>query len=608
MTQPSWYSEPYPPTGAVAAEGVRSQLGRPKLSLIEVLVREAIQNSWDARLGTSPVRFEIGGRECTAQEQLEIRQLLAPGAPAVGLSLAEVLEREPLRLLVVSDRGTTGLGGPTRADIEVPGYGPHDFVAFIRNVGEPRDKELGGGTYGFGKTIFYLLSGASTTIVYTRCRLGETYESRLIGCALGESFRNEDGDVRRPHTGRHWWGIARDGVQEPLLNDEADAIAAKFGLPVFEETETGTTIVMLAPNLEDPVEDMHAIAWAIAWNAWPKMVDEPPEMQFAVRWNGEEVSIPDPQQTPPLDAFVAAYLDLGNGAELECGRPRQVLGRLSLHRRMVRARQPDAPSSFQPPISSPIHHVALMRAPHLVVSYYAGSPLAGDVAEYGGVFKAEHEIDDAFARAEPPTHDDWIPNQLVGHWRTFIRTTFQRLDERLAVFARPATLEFVGGAGIPLGAASSRFASLVATATGQGGTTAPGRAAGRSDDGGTRGGGSERLESGGSLEELGEPEFAEYRGTPAILFGFRVRRAEPGMRVTARAAVGLDEGLQSERAQEAPTGAAQPQVLGWLGPGGEIVDGSELPAEQRVGEIWKVAVAPVANTVTTLSLRFEGMP
>ena len=43
------YSEPYHATGGLAAEGVLNQLGRPDIEPLEVLVREAVQNCWDAK-------------------------------------------------------------------------------------------------------------------------------------------------------------------------------------------------------------------------------------------------------------------------------------------------------------------------------------------------------------------------------------------------------------------------------------------------------------------------------------------------------------------------------------------------------------------------------
>ena len=47
---PAWFAQRYPPGGAVAGDGIQKQLGTPQLDPLEVLVREAAQNSWDAKL------------------------------------------------------------------------------------------------------------------------------------------------------------------------------------------------------------------------------------------------------------------------------------------------------------------------------------------------------------------------------------------------------------------------------------------------------------------------------------------------------------------------------------------------------------------------------
>ncbi len=50
------FSEPYGASGGLAADGILNQLGRPDIEALEVLVREAVQNSWDAKRGRLPHR------------------------------------------------------------------------------------------------------------------------------------------------------------------------------------------------------------------------------------------------------------------------------------------------------------------------------------------------------------------------------------------------------------------------------------------------------------------------------------------------------------------------------------------------------------------------
>jgi hypothetical protein len=608
-----WYSEPFPPGGGLAARGILNQLGRPNMPWFEVLAREAIQNSWDARTGDSTVEFSIDGWTCTPDQQLAIRRLIEDGIPVNGLPLADSLLREPLNLLVVTDIGTTGLGGPTRADIEASTPEPRDFVAFVRNVGEPRDKKLGAGTFGFGKSIFYLVSRAKTAMVYTRCRIVSGYQSRFIGCSIGDGYRLSEGPAYRPYTGRHWWGVSMGGVQEPLLDVDADEAAMSFGIRPFTGEAMGTAVIVVDPALESGLDAMNHIACAIAWHAWPKIVSAGQSMKFSVTWQGETVAVPDPVQTPPLDAFVSAFRRLASAETLECPKPRKLLGRLALERQLVRVHQPAYPASFLPPIKSPVHHVALIRAPQLVVKYLAGEPLAGDIAEYAGVFMVDPGVDDAFAQSEPPTHDDWVAAQLSGDDKRYVSSALSRLRDRLRSFAEPVASEIVNAGGIPLGAASAEFASLVASAHAGGGLSievgranrGQGRPGGRGE--GERGTGpriTKRTESSaGSVDELGEPYFGQFLHERALLFPFRVVRAGAGTVTVAKTAVGVDEEHTAEK--EPPEGSSRPRFLGWLGPSGEVTELERLPTEGRVGQTWHAAVKPVPDTVTVLGLSLE---
>jgi hypothetical protein len=608
-----WYSEPFPAGGGLAARGILNQLGRPNLPLFEVLAREAIQNSWDARTGDSAVEFSIDGWTCTPDQQLAIRRLIEDGIPVNGLPLADSLLQEPLKLLVVTDTGTTGLGGPTRADIEVSTPEPRDFVAFVRNVGEPRDKKLGAGTFGFGKSIFYLVSRAKTVMVYTRCRIASGYQSRFIGCSIGDGYRLSEGSAYRPYTGRHWWGVSTSEVQEPLLDANADEAAMRFGIRPFTGQVMGTAVIVVDPFLESGVDAMNHIACAIAWHAWPKIVSAGQSMKFSVTWQGETVSVPDPVQTPPLDAFVSAFRRLASAETLECPKPPKVLGRLALERQLVRVQRPAYPESFVPPIKSPVHHVALIRAPQLVVKYLAGEPLAGDIAEYAGVFMVDEGVDDAFAESEPPTHDDWVAAQLSGDQKRYVSSALSRLRDRLRSFAEPVASDMVSAGGIPLGAASAEFASLVASAHAGGGSSAE---AGKANRGHGRPGGGARGEGGtgpritkrtessaGSVDELGEPYYGQFLHELALLFPFRIVRARAGTFAVAKTAVGVDENHMAER--DPPEGSSSPRFLGWLGPSAEITELVRLPTEGRVGQTWCAAVIPVPDTVTILSVSLE---
>jgi hypothetical protein len=115
----------------------------------EVLVREAIQNCWDARRETrSAIRVEIGRTTLDETNARLIAEEVLPDPPP-ALPLADEL-RPGARILHIADFGTSGLGGPTRADRVSEGQN-RDFVDFVRNIGQPPDKAFGGGSFGYGR-------------------------------------------------------------------------------------------------------------------------------------------------------------------------------------------------------------------------------------------------------------------------------------------------------------------------------------------------------------------------------------------------------------------------------------------------------------------------
>ena len=45
-----WQAEKYSATGNIGAKGFKKALGKPTLDPLELMIREVVQNSWDAKL------------------------------------------------------------------------------------------------------------------------------------------------------------------------------------------------------------------------------------------------------------------------------------------------------------------------------------------------------------------------------------------------------------------------------------------------------------------------------------------------------------------------------------------------------------------------------
>lgn len=619
-----WESQKFPPGGASAGEGIRNQLGRPPMNLLTILVREAAQNSWDAGVRGEPVSFDLDLMTLRPDIVPRWRKALGQGAPSKkALPLRDSLQ-DRVRVLTVSDRGTVGLGGPTRADNAI--VENNDFVAFIRNVGEPRDTALGGGTYGFGKGIFYLLSRCGTVLVYTRCRVGKKkLESRLIACSLWKSYTVGEGTEGTRYTGRHWWGDTSGEIVEPILDDEADRLAEHLGLPGFAAKETGTTIAVIDPILdfefaEEDEEEEAAVDWmsqAVAWHLWPKIIPATdggaPAMNITVRHNGTPVEIPNPEKVPPLNRFVRAYRALNgpNSVQVEAKRPKQVLGRAAFSRDYLPPFE-DNRVAEECGFTSTSHHVCLMRSPELVVKYLPGPKPGVSFISYAGVFRADDAVDEPFAQSEPPTHDDWVSSQLEVPGRTFVNVALRRIKELAREQVQTTAAESGGVAeNVPLGAASRRFSLLISSGKrletqSTNGSSTGGRSSTTSTTDtppATAGAGPKRSRHRATrtprVTYLGEPTFREHDGEWLIAQDFTLTAPLPAD-IVPNVNV-IIPGVRG-RERDAPINAAQPIVIGWTRSDGTDFNDSPSLRHPGDGSTWRILVRPAPDTGTEIEL------
>lgn len=654
------FSEPYGVTGGLAAEGVLNQLGRPDIDPLEVLVREAVQNCWDARRPDEPsVHVEIGKLRLDEEAARFLRSRVLVDPPA-GLALRHQLSGQPT-ILYFADRGTTGLGGPTRGDRAVERSNA-DFADFVFNIGQPPDKELGGGSFGYGKAAFFIASAAHTIIVDTLCAVGGAVERRLIACALGDGFV-EDGV---PHTGRHWWGQIREGSIAPVLGAEAAEIADRLGLPARPGADDrGTTVAIVAPDLdpEDGVPtpiSMSFVAEALAWNFWPKMIGgggTGPTMTFTVRDEGAPVLVPDPRRHPRLRPFTDAMDRLREdpdeeGGEVEdafvvdrpivCRKPRQHLGRLVVQRTIAR---PDtSPQDGPQPLGAALtagglHHVALMRNAELVVRYLPGRDPATGRHGYAGVFRCALAVDAAFRQSEPPTHDDWVWRAVPSGWdRTFVKVALQRIQDVCRdVAGVPASADDPhDGEDVPLGAFADSLAALMPSLSGTGArridhpTARRAAVAGGGASSGTpqseeegrngpwstdgaevvgRDGGPAGLGSGvtpggegPAVRVLGAPELRmDPELGPVLASPFQLRTAGAAARLRAQVEVMTGDGGQRE--EDPPTGWKRPTGRCWIAPAGdEIREPEPAVSGESADGAWWVLVPVEPDTMLRVDI------
>lgn len=647
MNDYTWYSQPFRADGGITADGLLGQLGRPNLSRLTLLVREAAQNSWDARRDNeNVVGFRLDLSTVGAAHIAAWRSLFSAGVLRSGDiddAFRGLSQAASIRYLAVSDRGTNGLGGPTRSDAGQSSR--REWLRFVLNSGDrdgDQSQGASGGTFGYGKGAFFLNSKVGCILVYTRFREGVGVRSRFIGAAIRKSFWH--GNVR--YTGRHWWGVKEEDHCQPVEGDAADAVARSLGLPSFSEDETGTTVIIVDPDLTDPalpddgsademtVNDAGAyLADAAAWNLWPILLHERPiRMTATVTANGVEIKVPGPDDDAALAFFANAYRKaVGHEGEvLKCGRPQKDLGDFAFD--YTYAASITAPAARELGLEGAPHHVCLLRGPELVTRYYSGPARPNPHLGYTGVFKVSEELDPAFARSEPPTHDSWNYQQLKGHEATFVRTAGRRLKERCDEISGATAKKAFKVGDYAMGSVANRLGFLLA---GPGGTGAaildiapgPGTAfdprgndltaqavqSGAADISSESAGGSGE-ESGASFDVsplgppmprtkatrhptlVSSPRYEMLDGKPVLVQIVRIHgsgRNEASVKVVTG-----DGGIEGA----SPTGATIPTVHGWRTAGSKLVPGEVLYHSEGLAEV-ELIVNAVPDAVIDISVR-----
>jgi hypothetical protein len=628
MTAPlNLQSELFSATGGAAAEGVSNQLGRPRADRFTLLVREAVQNSWDARLAPAGgVHFQVDGYLLKQDARRAVAARVFGSVPSAVDVHTRLLGDGDFPILAVSDFGTRGLSGPTRGDV-VPQPGEStNFVDFMRYIGRPPNRAYAGGTYGFGKAAYFLASSLKTICVYTRFSNGHGMESRFMAAALGPQFESQGPEGQR-FTGRHWWGrLAQDGVVDPVLGAEADALALLFGGVQRGPDACGTTVYVLAPDFEDaaPHQALHQMGRAIMDYFWPKLIDGPdqaPTMSFSVRCEGSEVPLPRVREEPELALLARAFAvasakSPSDGAVLESiasQRPKKLLGQLALVRKPIALMSPqpvpdegEDAGLYQRGLWRPLRHIAVMRAPNFVVKYLEGPQVPYDLAEYAGVFRVDVDADAAFARAEPPTHDDWIPDLLLdASEKTYVRVALRRVKEAVEAFAAPHKIEASGAGAHSVADFSRLLGGLVPSLSpdAAGSTRANGSTTSRGRGTGARAGTGRTAAVAPQVSFVGEPTI-ELIDSIAVMVA-RFETSSPNgtsVRVVALPKVVIADGFESDP----PEGAEQPRVVRWVDPSGIAVATGVFSCEIPFNSgTWSVAVSIPPDAMISVALRAE---
>lgn len=212
------------------------------MPILDLLVREAVQNSLDASLpgkGFTNVDFNIVRFDC---------HKLSSELEGITENLNAKYKDSSQLLIEVRDTNTSGLTGPIQYD-EVRDNQFGNLLKLIYEISMPQQQEGAGGSWGLGKTVYFRI-GIGLVLYYSQIESDDgSYVSRMAACLVEDEnkidalINNTEDSLKR---GIAWWGQGtEDGMTMPLTNEnEIRKILNILNVEPFENGQTGTSIII----------------------------------------------------------------------------------------------------------------------------------------------------------------------------------------------------------------------------------------------------------------------------------------------------------------------------------------------------------------------------
>lgn len=454
------YSEPQG-TGGFLAEGVRKLLGSPPIEQHAILMRECVQNSWDARLAGSSPYFSADVRPLSSVQKRVLKHGVLVDSGMTGECIGKfLLEDQDSWVIELSDRGTTGLTGNIDPRIATAEGEPKNFANLVFTYGATRNTGSTGGTYGYGKVAAFGSSDLGTVIYWTRCEHNGKLEYRLIASRLGDEVEIDG----LSYTGRHWWGrLDPQANVLPLVGEEARILGEQIFNQGFSDGETGTSIMVLKPVIPNTESDhegnipslnsmrelAESIRDSVLENLWPKVTPRPDgtvPMVIQIKYQSEILEFGNP--AVGLWKVWADALNAVRRGEHGDGAEGPNVERWAISFKSQSRHQPEGfrdignfaiskglgvqlPFNFDRLFQDRIGTYCRMRAPELVVDYMPLPGFGDSDSYFAGVFKVldDPDANAAFAEAEGPTHSEWNSATKSPTVKSMIRTAMQRITD-----------------------------------------------------------------------------------------------------------------------------------------------------------------------------------
>lgn len=212
------------------------------MPLLDLLVREAVQNSLDAKgIGKTFVKVDISIKKFFSVDLNKHLEGITD-----KLNARFPITQGKYKSIVIRDFNTVGLTGPVKYD-EVKGQNFGNCLKLIYEISKPQTNEGAGGSWGLGKTIYFRV-GIGLVLYYSRIKVDGKYKSRMAACFVEDETRQDSmlpslSGVKR---GIAWWGesLGQDDTVPIENENEIKKILSVFGISPYIDQDTGTTVII----------------------------------------------------------------------------------------------------------------------------------------------------------------------------------------------------------------------------------------------------------------------------------------------------------------------------------------------------------------------------
>ncbi|MDA8971864.1 hypothetical protein N9F41_00145 [bacterium] len=397
----------------------------------EILVREALQNCRDARSDqavdsglasmVSLKKRSIEGDELVRfSETLQFSDALGRSEYLKGYTekdLQKIIDgKRSVSVLEVEDKNTKGLGGVWDGD------GPEDnFSRLVVNLGASL-KADGGGSFGFGKTVFASQSRLKLVIYYSvfePTKESEGNSARLMGVWLMQPHKQGG----KAYDGFVFFGKSDSNdpkVAIPFVDDEAHEIAKKLGIKPRSSREKGTTVLVFDCDL-----NMEKVRDAVERYWWPSLTHN--TLAVKVSNNDQKLRV-RPKENPRVSPFITCYNDLDSNPpsvkssvinEASGSKARKFRGMKNLEigfwienrltdlqvTKWIEKEKEHKGDDSEEDTGLTAGGIARIRDSGMVVSYDCDAISMSSPCV--AIFRASSDIDQYLRISEPQTHDRW---------------------------------------------------------------------------------------------------------------------------------------------------------------------------------------------------------